>query len=69
MYFDQHIDKWDLTLTKLNYFCSTLSARGIDFRRQILTSKVDPGTERVKHIYNGSRPITSWYSNEAERAN
>ena len=31
-------------------------------RRQILTSKVDPRTERIKN-YNGSR-----YSNEAERS-
>ena len=33
-------------------------------RRQILTSKVDPRTERIKNIFYGRR-----YSNEPERAN
>ena len=37
-----------------------------DYRRQILTSEVDPRTERIR-IYNGRRPVT--YSNEVERAN
>ena len=38
----------------------TLTARGstLVVRRQILTSKVDPRTVRVKNIYNGRRPIT-----------
>ena len=36
---------------------------GIDFsrhvfRRQILTTKVDPRTVKVKNIYNGRRPTT-----------
>ena len=35
------------------------------YRRQILTSKVDPHTARVKNIYNGRRPVT--YSNGSVR--
>ena len=31
---------------------------GIDSRCQILTSKIDPRTERVKYIHNNWRPIT-----------
>ena len=35
-------------------------------KHQILTSKVDPLSERVKTFYNGCTPII--YSNEAERS-
>ena len=38
----------------INYqdVCSTINpfSAGIDFRRQILTSKVDPRTERIKNV-------------------
>ena len=37
---------------------STLMPESDVCRRQIVTSKVDPCTERVKYIYNGRRPIT-----------
>ena len=39
---------------------------GTVFARQMLTSKVDPRTERPQQNYNGRR---HGYSNEAERAN
>ena len=46
-----------------------LTERGSDvYRRQILTSKVDARTERVKY-FNGRRPLAYMYSNEAETAN
>ena len=38
-------------------------------RRQILTYKVDPRTEKNINIYNGRRPMTYRYGNEAERGN
>ena len=49
----------------------TLTVRGSTLlvcRRQILTSKVNPRTVKVKNVSKGRRPI-SMYSNESERAN
>ena len=35
----------------------TLTVRGIDFRRQILTSKVDPRTVRVNNVASDPKLI------------
>ena len=36
------------------------------YRRQIMTSKIDPHTERVKYFYYRTHKIGCRYSNEAE---
>ena len=56
---------WVYGLINIIYYSA-----GIDFSRQILTTKVGPGAERVKpysanHVYMAVFSLVIWYPNKA----
>ena len=52
---------------KFKRWYTNLYSAGIKGRRQIMTSKVDPRTERA--MYNGGSPITYVYSMKQKEVN